>query len=645
MAAVDAPRPWPAFAREIEGTLSVHAQYVVYGNIRDKFVLPGPDQRDPVRLESLPQLLWERLAAHGYPELITFDQVHGFSRFSGGRDPGQRAWLGRSLASLGHLPTLRDLRDSLARVTGAPPPLRAESAKPPEPAAREARAPRAALVVDYASRIAHRQNELDASERDFFLYCLKMAETAGQRIGDLPEHTEALFNPVIWLVEHERDLPSWFTAGSERIRTVAVPEPGLDDRTAIARYLAARMFDIARYTDPDKEQLRMIGTFADRTGGLTLRAMEEIALLARNREIPFERIEDAVRIFKLGIEDNPWGKDSIRVRIKKGEDAVREAVRGQERAVTKTLDILKRAALGLSAAQAATSGTRPRGVLFFAGPTGVGKTELAKKVADLLFGDAHAYLRFDMSEFAADHAADRLTGAPPGYVGYEAGGELTGAVRRKPFQVVLFDEIDKAHPRVMDKFLQIIDEGRLTDGQGVTTYFSECVLIFTSNLGVVVKDERGVPKLTVHPDDPYEELERKIREAITDHFTMAIGRPELLNRFGDNVVVFGFISKQTAEEIFDLQVGNIRRKLQRELGVTLELGGKAREELLRRCTADPLNGGRGVGNKLETNLINPLARYIFDEEIAGHTVLTVDDVRDDRALQRVELSIRTGAAV
>jgi ATP-dependent Clp protease ATP-binding subunit ClpA len=157
------------------------------------------------------------------------------------------------------------------------------------------------------------------------------------------------------------------------------------------------------------------------------------------------------------------------------------------------LDILKRTSIGLTGAQSRGLSARPRGVLFFAGPTGVGKTEMAKSIAEIVFGDESAYLRFDMSEFSAEHSGDRLIGAPPGYVGYDQGGELTNAMREQPFRVVLFDEIEKAHNRILDKFLQVLEDGRLTDGRGDTVYFSESLIIFTSNAGV----SRKLPDGTV----------------------------------------------------------------------------------------------------------------------------------------------------
>jgi len=303
-------------------------------------------------------------------------------------------------------------------------------------------------------------------------------------------------------------------------------------------------------------------------------------------------------------------------------------VKGQRPAVVKTLDILKRSVMGMTGAQARAAGGRPRGVLFFAGPTGVGKTELAKTLTQLIFGDERAYLRFDMSEFAEEHTSARLLGAPPGYIGFDAGGELTNAVREKPFSVVLFDEIEKAHPRILDKFLQILEDGRLTDGRGDTAYFSEAVLVFTSNLGIYVEDAAGNRVQNVRAGDPYETVESRIREAIGDYFKFRLSRPEILNRIGDNIVVFNFITPDVAELIFDGMLKNVARRLFEEFKLKLAMPAELRADLLARCIKDLSNGGRGIGNQLESAFINPLSRALFEQNLEGKQTVTISSIAE-----------------
>ncbi len=216
-----------------------------------------------------------------------------------------------------------------------------------------------------------------------------------------------------------------------------------------------------------------------------------------------------------------------------------------------------------------------------------------------------------MSEFSAEHSDQRLIGAPPGYIGYDAGGELTNAVRERPFSVVLFDEIEKAHPRILDKFLQVLDEGVLTSGRGERVYFSEAFICFTSNLGIYRLDPAGDRVPNVTPDDPFDKVRARVAEEIERHFKLELNRPEILNRIGDNLVVFDFIRPDVAAEILKLMVRDVLDGVH-EQGISITLGESGCEALTDVCLKDLSNGGRGIRNKVETHLVNPLARALFD---------------------------------
>jgi ATP-dependent Clp protease ATP-binding subunit ClpA len=245
---------------------------------------------------------------------------------------------------------------------------------------------------------------------------------------------------------------------------------------------------------------------------------------------------------------------------------------------------------------------------------------MAKALAELIFGSEHNYIRFDMSEFSQEHTNQRLIGAPPGYVGYETGGELTNAVKQNPFSVILFDEIEKAHPRILDIFLQILDDGRLTSAKGETVYFSESVIIFTSNLGVVQ---------SVRPDMSYEEINEKLTEEIHNFFKYSIGRPEILNRIGENIVVFDFIRPETARLIMKKMLNNIRFKLEEEKGVSLRISDKVEEKLYQEIVKDLSMGGRGIGNKLEVLFVNPLSMLLFELFPKEGSTVYIEDIYND----------------
>ena len=265
--------------------------------------------------------------------------------------------------------------------------------------------------------------------------------------------------------------------------------------------------------------------------------------------------------------------------------------------------------------------------MFFAGPTGVGKTETAKTLAEKIFGDERSCVRFDMSEYSQSHSDQKLLGAPPGYVGYEAGGQLTNAIKNNPFCILLFDEIEKANPSILDKFLQILEDGRMTDGKGETVYFSETIIIFTSNLGIYgINDATGRREQVVSSEMPYEDVQERVRRGIDDYFKLQLGRPEILNRIGENVVVFDFIRPEVAEQILDGQISKIVRNLKLNKNIDLEIQPAAMEVLKAKAMDNLDNGGRGIGNIVESIFVNPLSRVMFDNGVFDNAKIVMRSI-------------------
>ena len=282
------------------------------------------------------------------------------------------------------------------------------------------------------------------------------------------------------------------------------------------------------------------------------------------------------------------------------EKVLAERVVGQEAAVAAVADAIRRNKAGLSDA------SRPLGSFLFLGPTGVGKTELAKTLADFLFNDEKALTRIDMSEYGEKHAVSRLIGAPPGYVGYEQGGQLTEAVRRRPYSVILFDEIEKAHPEVFNLFLQLLDDGRLTDGQGRVVDFKNVIIIMTSNLGsdLILEAKQ------------HEDIEGAVRELLKQRF-----RPEFLNRI-DEQVIFKRLGKEEIHRILGIQLTYLTERLvERKIGLTLTQGAR---DLLAERGYDPLFGARPLKRVIQNELENPLAKAIIGGKIKEGDTLIVD---------------------
>jgi ATP-dependent Clp protease ATP-binding subunit ClpB len=290
------------------------------------------------------------------------------------------------------------------------------------------------------------------------------------------------------------------------------------------------------------------------------------------------------------------------------EDLHRRVV-GQDEAVSAVADAVVRARAGIKDPK------RPIGSFLFLGPTGVGKTELARALAATLFDNEENMVRLDMSEYMEKHTVARLIGAPPGYVGYEEGGQLTEAVRRKPYSVVLLDEIEKAHPDVFNVLLQVLDDGRLTDGHGRTVNFRNTVIIMTSNIGSqLILEMRGAD------DRSYQRMREQVLEALRRHF-----RPEFLNRV-DEVVVFRALTEAELGKIVEIQLEGLRRRLA-ERRITLDVTEGARAHLAR-IGYDPVFGARPLKRAIQREVETPVARLIVGGKLRDGGTVRVDGAGD-----------------
>jgi ATP-dependent Clp protease ATP-binding subunit ClpB len=288
-------------------------------------------------------------------------------------------------------------------------------------------------------------------------------------------------------------------------------------------------------------------------------------------------------------------------RLLQMEARLTQRVVGQDAAVSAVAEAIRRSRAGLS------EGTRPVGSFLFVGPTGVGKTELARALAEFLFDDEKAMIRIDMSEYQERHAVSRLIGAPPGYVGYDEGGQLTEAVRRRPYSVVLLDEVEKAHPDAFHTLLQVLDDGRLTDGQGRTVDFTNTILIMTSNLG---------SEALLEPDLSDEAIRRRVEGALKSHF-----RPEFLNRV-DEVVFFRRLDRSHLRKVVDIQLQRLGQTMV-ERGITITVSDRAKDRLADEGF-DPVYGARPLKRLIQRTLQNALAGKILAGEVGSGDTVEVD---------------------
>lgn len=418
-------------------------------------------------------------------------------------------------------------------------------------------------------------------------------------------NTDCNESVVVIILNKASGLPLSFYQGNPEVEIVTLQKPDREERKQMIQKIEDS-FEVRLKSGTssllDNENIDCIDMLED----FTNREIIQLSRMSRKEDkMTFDKL---FYLFKYGEKENPWEKLE-QSRVKNIKKELSDRVIGQEEAIEKIEKTVVKAYMGLTGLHKTSSRSMPKGVFFFVGPTGVGKTELSKALAKFLFGDEQACIRFDMSEYAQENSDQKLIGAAPGYVGYEEGGQLTNAIKEHPFSVVLFDEIEKAakpNPRILDIFLQILEDGRLTDSKGETVYFSDTIIVFTSNLGAnqvqASSDKEGVAKEFI--------------KIVKDYFDNELKRPELLGRIGyNNIVPFNFIQDRDfqikiCKNKLKPVIRGIEEKYKLELEFEKEL--EAIEYILK--AVDSSKGGRDILNAINDRLLDPLAMFLFENK-------------------------------
>ena len=443
-------------------------------------------------------------------------------------------------------------------------------------------------------RLNNRRLQLEIEEaalkKDKSDHAKARKEEIKQQIADIRAKADAI--DAKW--QHEKDILQTVNTATEKMDNLRsrleIAERDADLATA-SRIKYGDMPELEKKLASARQELAVIPP-ADRLLREEVTPDDIASVVARWTGIPVERL-----------------MESESSKLTKLEDSISTQVIGQDRAVAAVASAIRRSRAGLA------DTNRPIGSFLFLGPTGVGKTEVARSLCRELFDDEHAMIRIDMSEYMERHAVARLIGSPPGYVGYDQGGQLTEAVRRRPYSVVLFDEIEKAHPDVFNILLQVLDDGRLTDGQGRTIDFSNTIIIMTSNVG-----SQKIMDYDLSSKESFAKLEVEMLEVLRQHF-----RPEFLNRI-DDIVIFDRIHKETLHTIVDVQLSRVARQIKDSRDITLRFDKSARD-MLAEDGYDPAFGARPLKRLIQKRILDPLALELIDGRV--HDGDTIDITAKD----------------
>lgn len=608
----------PSWHNEFEVFSSAVNTIILEGNIMDRLIYPEDGS-----IISLKEYVYLLLINHGYECVVSYNRINGFSHYDGALGKRQFSTFEKIAGASSDLlekevPFSASENEKSASNYIYNAMLQAETS--------------CAVIMEMASRYIISPDSLTQDDINSFSLLQKAGLSAATV---MTSKKVSMNNLLVFIVNKLNDLPVWFYHSNPNIRSITVGKPDREFRSAFVDANFRNFFSSDRwnegmkyYEDRSDELTKLKKRVVNATDGLMFADLISISKICSNRDINIKDINHAVDIFKYGIVDqNPWTKIA-KSTIDELRFTLNSEIIGQSDAMEHIMSVIERAATGISNFFDEDS-SKPKGVLFFAGPTGTGKTKTAKLIAKALFNSDRACRIFDMSEYSAPNSDQRLLGAPPGYIGYEAGGQLTNAARETPFSIFLFDEIEKADPSILDKFLQILGDGRLTDGLGRTVYFSDSLIIFTSNLGIYEVLPNGKRSLRIDPTvegNDYQKVKDSVTNAISEYFQFTLNRSEILNRIGKNIVVFDFIRNENIGKIVDLKLDQIAQTLQGRKGIRLKFRPSATVKLKSLAEKETMNGGRGIENMLELVVINNISTFLYKNDLAAGSTIEISDV-------------------
>jgi hypothetical protein len=649
----------PLWLQNIEHVLDYDSVFIVHGKeSKDAVILPTDAQQTQVSdyadlsFATFREAMIRLLFLNGYDALITYDINHSFQVYwlkdkkldLANYLPGQLKDIGKQgkvdlSESFSLLPELiNSLNEQTVRQGGS------ES----DPAQIHL-----AVMVDYYSETDTEQLGLSRPYVEHSLLATYQFAKENPKTFTvaLPNgETAERIHPVFWVVRDTIDMPGYLTSGIG-IRQIPVSLPSREDRALAIAVTVHRIRSGENLYDSDEQREEWKKEFNEVAGasaGLSVKAINQIVfdnrgLVEKGKAKEWSKeITVKVKAYRVGLTENPWANPKLKDDISTGEETLRKAIYGQDQAIKAAVDLLGTVTWGFNGISSKDGGTAPRGCLFFAGPTGTGKTELAKQIAKFVFGSTEEIIRFDMSEYNLEHAGEKLVGSPPGYQGNEMGGQLTNKIKAKPFSVILFDEIEKAHPVIFDKFLQILSDGRLTDGRGDTVYFTEAIIIFTSNMGFKLNKDNNtgaemIKWLAEHREYQPAEYVEKLKSVIRERLAVDLGKPELFGRIGeDNVVCFFPISVEVGRRIADTAIDNIINNFDKQMGIKLTISESARTAIIDECTSEKSleSGARGILHALDAKFVRQLRRFVTNFGNTDEITITHASVHEDQ----IELS-------